>query len=123
MTRAQLEHVLRASGTIADTEDLIVIGSQAILGQFPDAPREFLVSNEADVFPRDDLASSDLIDLQSVRARRSSERSATTLMEWIKPPRYCRKVGASVWSWFVERTRVLCEAGAWKSTTWRLQNT
>ena len=35
MTRAQLEHVIRAACTIADDDELIVIGSQAILGQFP----------------------------------------------------------------------------------------
>jgi hypothetical protein len=62
MTRAQLEHIIRAAGTIADTEDLIVIGSQAVLGEFPDAPQELLVSNEADVFPRGDPGRSDLID-------------------------------------------------------------
>jgi hypothetical protein len=62
MTREQLEHVIRAAGVIADTEDLVVIGSQAVLGQFPDAPEELLVSHEADVFPRCDPGRSDLID-------------------------------------------------------------
>jgi hypothetical protein len=46
MTRAQLEHIIRAAGTIADDDEVVVIGSQAILGEFPDAPAEFLVSNE-----------------------------------------------------------------------------
>ena len=32
MTRAQLEHIIRAAGVIADTQDLVVIGSQAVLG-------------------------------------------------------------------------------------------
>jgi hypothetical protein len=62
MTRAQLEHIIRAAGTIADTDDLVIIGSQAVLGAFPDAPAELLVSNEADVFPRADPSRSDLID-------------------------------------------------------------
>lgn len=62
MTRLQLEHVIRAAGTIADVEDLIVIGSQAILGEFPDAPEELLVSNEADVYPTRHPERSDLID-------------------------------------------------------------
>ena len=62
MTRAQLEHLIRAAGTIADTEDLVVVGSQAILGGFPDAPAELLVSNEADLFPRGCPDRSDLID-------------------------------------------------------------
>jgi len=62
MTRAQLEHIFQAAGAIADTQDPIVIGSQAILGQFPGAPEELLVSNEADVFPRGHSERSDLID-------------------------------------------------------------
>jgi hypothetical protein len=41
---------------------VVVIESQAVLGQFPDAPEELLVSDEADVFPRGDPARSDLID-------------------------------------------------------------
>ena len=62
MTRAQLEHVIRAAATIAADPDIVVIGSQAILGQFPDAPSELLVSNEADVYPRGHPERSDLID-------------------------------------------------------------
>jgi len=62
MTRPQLEHVIRAAGTIADVDDVVVIGSQAVLGQFPDAPPELLVSNEADVFPREHIERADLID-------------------------------------------------------------
>ena len=52
MTREQLEHIIRASATIADDNEIIVIGSQAILGQFPDAPEELRRSMEADVWPR-----------------------------------------------------------------------
>ncbi len=62
MTRTQLEHIIRASGTISDDSDIVVIGSQAILGQFPDAPAELLISREADVFPLHFLDRSDLID-------------------------------------------------------------
>ena len=62
MTRAELEHVIRAAEMIADDNDVVVIGSQAVLGQFPDAPAELLVSKEADVFPRNRAERSDLID-------------------------------------------------------------
>ena len=62
MTRAQLEHIIRAAGTIADDDDIVVIDSQAILGEFPHAPVELLVSNEADVYPRTRVERSDLID-------------------------------------------------------------
>ena len=62
MTRAQLEHLIRASGDIADDDEIIVIGSQAILAQFPDAPSDLLVSVEADVYPKNRPERADLID-------------------------------------------------------------
>ena len=62
MTRADLKHIIRAAGTIANLDDIVVIGSQAALGEFPGAPAALLVSNEADVFPRDDPERSELID-------------------------------------------------------------
>jgi hypothetical protein len=39
-----------------------VIGSQSILGQFPDAPAEVLVSIEADMYPADRPELADLVD-------------------------------------------------------------
>lgn len=62
MTRAQLEHLIRASGVIADDSDIVVVGSQAILGQFPSAPSVLLVSREADVYPRNRPERWNLID-------------------------------------------------------------
>lgn len=38
MKRLELEHVIRAAGSIAEDDAIAVIGSQSILGQFPDAP-------------------------------------------------------------------------------------
>lgn len=62
MNRSQLEHIIRAAAGNTDTNDIVVIGSQAILASHPDAPSELLVSVEADVFPRDRPADSILID-------------------------------------------------------------
>lgn len=62
MNRLQLEHIIRAAAGNADTTDIVVIGSQAILATYPDAPGELLVSIEADVFPRDRSRDSILID-------------------------------------------------------------
>lgn len=62
MTRAQLEHVIRAAGAIAETDALIVVGSQAILASFPDAPPELVTSREVDLYPADTPAKADLID-------------------------------------------------------------
>jgi hypothetical protein len=62
MNRAALEHILRAAAAVADEHDFVVIGSQAILGQFPEAPAALLASIEADVFPRSAPDKSVLID-------------------------------------------------------------
>lgn len=51
MKRSELEHIIRAAGAIAGEKEIVVIGSQAILGQFPDAAGLLIRSAEADVFP------------------------------------------------------------------------
>ncbi|MCC6321328.1 MAG: hypothetical protein IT438_07830 [Phycisphaerales bacterium] len=62
MTRPQLEHILRAAAGITGADTFIVVGSQAILGQFPDAPAELTSSIEADVFATRSEADAELID-------------------------------------------------------------
>jgi hypothetical protein len=62
MTRQQLEHIIRAACTIADDDELIIIGSQAVLAQFPDAPAELRVSIEADVYPKNHPERAELIE-------------------------------------------------------------
>ena len=62
MTRAQLEHIIRAAASVADDDEIVIIGSQAVLGGFPDAPKEMLVSMEADLYPLHYPERGDLID-------------------------------------------------------------
>ena len=62
MQRDQLEHVIRAASAITGASEIVVIGSQSVLGQHPDAPAELRVSIEADVFTFRDPADADLID-------------------------------------------------------------
>lgn len=62
MNRAALEHIVRASAAVSNEREIVVIGSQAVLGQFPNAPAALLASIEADVFPRYAPSKSDLID-------------------------------------------------------------
>ena len=52
---------MRAAGSIAG-DDVVIIGSQALLGAFPDAPSELLLSMEADMYPMNDPGASDVID-------------------------------------------------------------
>ena len=59
MRRSDLEHLIRAAGRIAGERELVVIGSQAVLGQFPDAPVALLMSMEVDLYP---LARPELAD-------------------------------------------------------------
>jgi hypothetical protein len=62
LNRSQLEHVIRASAAISGDDEIVVIGSQAILGQFPSPPPELCVSVEADVYPKNKPEHADLID-------------------------------------------------------------
>jgi hypothetical protein len=56
VNREQLAHILRSSAQLAEDENIIVIGSQAILGTYRDEilPREAVISMEADIAFRDD---------------------------------------------------------------------
>lgn len=62
MQRSDLEHIIRASGEIANDREIVIIGSQAILGQFPNAPVRLLASMETDVYPRNKPELADKID-------------------------------------------------------------
>ena len=62
MLRPQLEHVIRAASGITGATEIVIVGSQSVLGQFPDAPDDLLVSIEADVFTFRDPADADLIE-------------------------------------------------------------
>ena len=62
MKRHELEHLIRAAGAITGADDIIVIGSQAILAARPDSPESLLRSCEADMFTLRDPKDADLID-------------------------------------------------------------
>ncbi|MDJ0699132.1 MAG: DUF6036 family nucleotidyltransferase [Woeseiaceae bacterium] len=93
MKRSELEHIIRASGAIADDDEIIIIGSQAILGQFPDAPVQLLVSMEADIYPKSDPRKADLVDgaigegssfheVHGYYAQGVGEKTATLPKDW-----------------------------------------
>ena len=62
MKRSDLEHLIRAAGRIAGVREIVVIGSQAILGQFPDAPPALLRSMEGDLYPAGKPGLADKVD-------------------------------------------------------------
>ena len=93
MKRTDLEHIIRAAGDITGERELVIIGSQAILGQFPNAPEALLGSREADVyFPgRPELAQkvegaigelSRFDDTHGFYAGSADDRTPTLPQEW-----------------------------------------
>lgn len=62
MRRSELEHLIRAAGRIAGERELIIIGSQSVLGQFPDAPVALLASMECDLYPKERPELADKVD-------------------------------------------------------------
>ena len=62
MTRAELEHAIRAACEVSGDDEVYVFGSQAILGQYPDAPESLRQSAEADIAPVTAIDTVDVID-------------------------------------------------------------
>jgi hypothetical protein len=52
----------RAAAGVTGADRFVIVGSQAILGQFPDPPPELIVSVEADIFSLRASEDADLID-------------------------------------------------------------
>lgn len=80
MTREELEHVLRASAAITTDQSFVVVGSQAVLLPFPDAPADLLMSNELDLYPamhpeRAELIEGAIGQLSMFRRRRAGDCS------------------------------------------------
>jgi hypothetical protein len=62
MKRTELEHLIRAAAAITNQYDIVVIGSQSILGACPNAPEFLLQSMEADIYPLHQPELAGLID-------------------------------------------------------------
>ncbi len=62
MTRDDLEHAIRAACNVSGDDEVYVFGSQAILGQFPEAPAQLRQSAEADIAPVNAVNMTDVID-------------------------------------------------------------
>jgi len=62
MTRDQLEHAIRAACDVSEDTELWIFGSQAILGEFPDAHENLRASIEVDVQPKNRPEAVDYVD-------------------------------------------------------------
>ena len=84
LKRQDLEHIIRAAADITGRQRLVVIGSQAILGQFPNAPDKLLISLEADIYAPDSPQSYDLIT-GAIREGSDFERTFTYFADGVSP--------------------------------------
>ncbi len=118
--RAQLEHVIRAAAAIVDDAEIVVVGSQAVLGQFPDAPPELLVSNgggrlspqppgENRAHRRRHGRTVAVSRHLRLLRRRSVTRDGDAARELGDPSRWCSRSGRLAGARF--------RGSAWKSTT------
>ncbi len=62
MTRDELEHAIRAACDVSQDSEVWIFGSQAILGEYPDAPASLRQSIEVDIAPKNHPDRVDLID-------------------------------------------------------------
>ena len=62
MNIEQLQHLLRASAQIVGDDQFVVIGSQSILGKYPNAPAELLWSTEADLIAKNKPGQTDKLE-------------------------------------------------------------
>jgi hypothetical protein len=80
MPRQELEHLIRAAAGTVNTRDIIVIGSQAILGSHPDASAELTQSIEASAGSLHQISSATEFATHRAwtRSRRSLLRAGST---------------------------------------------
>lgn len=62
MRREHFNHLIAAAAQISGEREIVVIGSQAILGAVDCPPESMLLSMEADVYPRNDPVRAEEID-------------------------------------------------------------
>jgi len=62
MTFEQLQHAIRAACVVANDTEVLVFGSQSILGSYPDAPEDLRTSIEVDVQPKNRPENTNLVD-------------------------------------------------------------
>lgn len=80
MTYEEFLHAVRAAASVADTDEFLVFGSQAILVHDPDPPLELRQSIEMDVFPTKFPERSNQIDGALGELSRFTALTASTCM-------------------------------------------
>jgi hypothetical protein len=64
MNKQQLEHILISAARIGDDNEIMVIGSQSILGQFPESHKNPVLSYsmEADIYLKNKINNTILVE-------------------------------------------------------------
>ncbi len=118
MNRAALEHILRAASAITNEREFIVIGSQSILGQYPNAPDSLLVSIEADVYPRYAPERSDIVDGAIGELSQFHQTFGYYAHGVDQTTAVCLQAGSTVSSESKTTTQAAPLDGAWRPMTW-----
>jgi len=121
MRREELEHLLRSASTIAERRDVLVLGSQSILGTYDedDLPEATTMSIEADLafLDDDDQAIADRVDGFIGEDSSFIAPTATTAKESQSPSRSCLTAGLSDSSSSRDRTPSRDAGCVWSRTT------
>ena len=84
MTRDQLEHAIRAACDVSKDTELWIFGSQAILAEFPDAPKSLRASIEVDVQPKNRPERTDAnILTERINALDINEQLLKRILYWL----------------------------------------
>jgi hypothetical protein len=107
MKRDQLEHVLRAASQIADDPDILVIGSQSVLGAIAEErlPLAATASIEVDVAFFDDPEDRKADRVDGAIGELSTFHETFGRRASVCRPRCCRPAGAIGWSMLLHRAR------------------
>jgi hypothetical protein len=115
MQRYQLEHALRAAQEITGEREFVVVGSSALLGQFPNAPVELTASLEVDVYPRRNPTASE--KLNTIGELSLFHQTHGFWIDPVGPETVRLPAGWEARLVLVcNRTQIMRPAGAWKCT-------
>lgn len=93
MTREELEHIIRDSADVTDQYEFMIIGSQSILGSFPNPEAIFTMSAEADIYPLHAPELAEKIEAPSAKVRSFTRPMATTPKASGQKPPFCLPTG------------------------------
>jgi hypothetical protein len=122
MKRTEVEHILRAAKAIAGEDEFILLGSQSVLGAFPDAPLALRRSIELDIYPKHHPEKSELIDGAIGNALCFTKPMDITRTAFLQKPHTCLPDGRTDWFASAVKTPAVPLVGVWMCMTWRLAN-